>query len=56
MGHEENAIFQMPTGQSGNPMSEFYRDQHKNWVHGTPSVLLAGELKYLLKFRPIQAE
>jgi penicillin amidase len=55
-GHEKNSIFQMPAGQSGNPMSEFYRDQHKNWVNGAASVFLGGKRKYLLKFRPAQSK
>jgi penicillin amidase len=55
-GYEVEGIFQMPTGQSGNPLSAYYSDQHKNWVNGTASVLLGGKLKYLLKFRPAQSK
>ncbi|WP_051928064.1 penicillin acylase family protein [Nitrosococcus oceani] len=54
-GHEEHAIFHMPAGQSGHPLSEFYRDQQSSWVEGAASDLLAGETKYWLKFRPISS-
>lgn len=55
-GHEASAIFHMPAGQSGHPLSKFYRDQQPNWVEGAASELLAGEAKYWLKFRPISAD
>jgi penicillin amidase len=54
-GHEASAVFHMPAGQSGHPLSEFYRDQHPNWVKGTASELLVGKTKYWLKFKPSQA-
>ncbi|WP_036269192.1 penicillin acylase family protein [Methylocaldum szegediense] len=53
-GHEASAIFHMPAGQSGHPLSEFYRNQQKNWVDGAASELLAGETAHRLKFRPIK--
>lgn len=51
-GHEENALFHMPAGQSGNPLSPFYRDQQANWVRGTASALLAGEARHRLRLEP----
>lgn len=54
-GHEASAIFHMPAGQSGHPLSKFYRDQQQNWVAGAASPLLAGEMQYGLQFRPLPA-
>ena len=42
-GDEENGLMQMPTGQSGHPLSDFYRKGHDDWVHGRPSPFLPGE-------------
>jgi len=47
-GHEQHGIFNMPCGQSGHPLSNFYRDQHKFWLKGKPAPLLPGEKKYTL--------
>lgn len=33
-GHDENAIFQMPGGQSGHPLSKYYRKGHSFWLKG----------------------
>jgi penicillin amidase len=33
-GHPEDAIFDMPTGQSGHPLSSHYRDQQPYWRDG----------------------
>jgi penicillin amidase len=41
-GIEERGIFQMPCGQSGHPLSPFYRRGHDDWVRGRPSPLLPG--------------
>jgi len=41
-GHEEDGIFQMPGGQSGNPLSPFFMAGHQDWVEGRPSALLPG--------------
>ncbi|MBL8746646.1 MAG: penicillin acylase family protein [Phycisphaerae bacterium] len=40
--HEDEAIFHMPAGQSGHPLSPHYRDGHEAWVKGEPRPLLAG--------------
>ncbi len=37
--HPENAIFQMPGGQSGHPLSPHYRDQQQVWQEGIASPL-----------------
>ena len=51
-GHEENGIFQMPTGQSGHPLSPYYNRGHLHWVNGTRSPFLPGESRWTLAFLP----
>jgi penicillin amidase len=41
-GREQEGILHMPTGQSGNPWSPHYRDQHGAWLSGEPLPLLPG--------------
>ena len=36
-GHPEASFFQMPTGQSGHPLSSHYDDLHQLWLGGIPS-------------------
>ncbi|GMV52063.1 MAG: hypothetical protein AMXMBFR67_36060 [Nitrospira sp.] len=50
--HHSDAIFHMPGGQSGHPLSPHYRDQHRNWSQGLPTPLLAGRAVHNLTFRP----
>jgi penicillin amidase len=47
-GHEDEAIFQMPGGQSGHPLSPFYRAGHVAWVKGEPTPLLPGPAAHRL--------
>jgi penicillin amidase len=51
-GDEANGLMQMPTGQSGHPLSDFYRQGHDDWVHGRPSPYLPGETLYTLTLTP----
>jgi penicillin amidase len=51
-GDEENGLMQMPTGQSGHPLSEFYRKGHDDWVHGRPSPFLPGAPRHELALVP----
>ncbi len=51
-GHEDEAIFHMPGGQSGHPMSPHYRDSHAAWVAGEPTPLLPGESVNTLVLKP----
>ena len=39
-GDRANGIMHMPTGQSGHPLSAFYRKGHRAWVEGLPSPFL----------------
>lgn len=51
-GHEDEAIFHMPGGQSGHPMSPFYRAGHAAWVNGEPTPLLPGPARHTLILQP----
>jgi penicillin amidase len=42
-GDEEHGYLHMPTGQSGHPLSPYYRAGHNDWVQGTPSPFLPGD-------------
>jgi penicillin amidase len=41
-GHEQEGYFHMPGGQSGHPLSPFYRAGFSDWAQGTPAPLLPG--------------
>lgn len=51
-GREEEGLFHMPGGPSGNPLSPFYRTGHSAWVKGAPTPLLPGPAKHTLTLRP----
>jgi penicillin amidase len=51
-GAEERGIFHMPCGQSGHPLSPFYRLGHGDWVRGRDSPLLPGAPIATLVLRP----
>lgn len=51
-GHEDDGILQIPTGQSGHPLSANYRDQHRAWVEGKPLPLKAGKPVTSLRLVP----
>lgn len=51
-GHEEEGLFHMPGGQSGHPMSPFYRAGHAAWVKGEPTPLLPGATIHTLVLKP----
>jgi len=42
-GDESNGYLHMPAGQSGHPLSDYYRKGHDDWVQGRPSSFLPGE-------------
>ncbi len=41
-GQEEKSFFHMPGGQSGHPLSPYYRRGHAAWESGEPTPLLPG--------------
>ncbi len=51
-GHLENAIFHMPGGQSGHPLSPFYEKGFNSWVNGDSQPLLAGTPQHKLVLKP----
>ena len=51
-GHEESGILVIPGGQSGHPMSPFYRGDHAAWLAGEPLPFLPGDTAHRLVLRP----
>lgn len=51
-GHESEAIFHMPGGQSGHPLSPWFLAGHRAWEEGRPTGLLPGEPRHQLELRP----
>jgi penicillin G amidase len=51
-GHEADGFIQMPAGQSGHPLSPFWRTGHNAWVNGTPTPFLPGPAHHVLRLVP----
>ena len=51
-GREEEGLFHMPTGQSGNPLSPYFRAGHEAWVKGDPTPFLTGATEHTLIIQP----
>ena len=51
-GKEEEAYFQMPGGQSGHPLSPFYRNLQDAWANGHPTPFLPGPAVTSLRLQP----
>ena len=51
-GSEEEGIFHMPCGQSGNPISPHYRDAQSAWLEGRPTPFLPGSTVQTLILTP----
>lgn len=51
-GREAEGIFHMPGGQSGHPLSPFYRAGHSAWAKGEPTPLLPGPAVHTLTLTP----
>jgi penicillin amidase len=51
-GHEDEGLFEMPGGQSGHPLSPYYRAGHESWVRGEPTPLLPGKPEHTLTLSP----
>jgi penicillin amidase len=50
-GRESEGIFHMPGGQSGHPLSPFYRAGHEAWVRGRATPFLPGPAVHLLTLK-----
>ncbi|MEE4245913.1 MAG: penicillin acylase family protein [Kangiellaceae bacterium] len=55
-GHLDKAIFHMPGGQSGHPLSEYFQQGFDDWVYGRATPLMIGSTKYQLILKPSRAE
>jgi penicillin amidase len=51
-GQEEKGIFHMPVGQSGHPLSPYYRKGHEAWEEGKPTPFLPGPAVHRLALVP----
>jgi penicillin amidase len=51
-GREAEGIFEMPGGQSGHPLSPFYRAGHEAWARGEPTAFLPGPAVHTLILQP----
>jgi penicillin amidase len=51
-GREDEGIFHMPGGQSGHPLSPFYRAGHTAWVRGEATPFLPGKAVHTLTLAP----
>ena len=49
-GHEADGIFEMPTGQSGWPLSPYYRNSEPTWEQGEATPFLPGTAQHTLVF------
>ena len=53
-GQEQSGYYHMPGGQSGHPLSPFYRAGHKAWTQGKPLPFLPGRTQYTLELQPVE--
>jgi len=51
-GREAEGLFHMPGGQSGHPLSPWYRAGHAAWARGEPAPFLPGPRRHLLELVP----
>jgi penicillin amidase len=51
-GHESEGYFHMPGGQSGHPLSPFYRAGFDAWAEGRPAPFLPGPTAHVLTLAP----
>lgn len=51
-GHESEALYAMPGGQSGHPLSPYYLAGHANWAHGRAAPFLPGAAEHKLTLTP----
>jgi penicillin amidase len=51
-GHEDQAYFHMPGGQSGHPLSRYYSAGYDAWAEGKPLPFLPGPAEHRLHVSP----
>lgn len=52
-GDEQHAYLHMPAGQSGHPLSDFYRAGHDDWVQGRAVAYLPGKAEHTLTLEAV---
>ena len=52
-GHEADGYLHMPAGQSGHPLSDYYRIGHADWVLGKPTPFLPGAAAHTLTLKAV---
>jgi penicillin amidase len=50
--HRDSAIFQLPGGQAGHPLSTYWGAGHGDWAHGRPAPFLPGPASARLELTP----
>lgn len=53
-GHEDQAYFHMPGGQSGHPLSPYYRAGFLAWARGEPLPFLPGKAEHTLTLTAVK--
>jgi penicillin amidase len=51
-GHEQDGYIHLPGGQSGHPLSPYYRAGFGQWALGTPLPFLPGPAEHTLTLTP----
>jgi penicillin G amidase len=51
-GHEDQGYFHLPGGQSGHPLSPYYRAGFMAWARGEPLPFLPGKAEHTLTLQP----
>ncbi|MGL5098215.1 MAG: penicillin acylase family protein, partial [Planctomycetia bacterium] len=51
-GREAAGVFHMPAGQSGHPLSPYYRSTHRAWQTGEPTSFVPGPCRHTLRLTP----
>lgn len=51
-GREQEGMMQMPTGQSGHPLSPYYANSHPAWARGELTPLMPGPAAHSLSLEP----
>jgi penicillin G amidase len=51
-GHEDQGYLHIPGGQSGHPLSPYYRAGFAEWAHGEPLPFLPGPTEHTLTLTP----
>jgi penicillin amidase len=54
-GRERDGYFAMPGGQSGHPLSPWYRAGHRAWARGQSGRFLPGPAAHTLRLTPAAA-